>query len=67
MFVPLRIAGAFLEPKFSLDLADLIKAVTAQDVERVKQKLKNKTGDRLGNAIIHQLCVGKTRPGSSQA
>ena len=42
LFAPLRITGTFSDPKFSLDLKDLIKAVAAQDVVKLKAEAKAK-------------------------
>ncbi|GAA0424826.1 hypothetical protein GCM10009133_36710 [Cocleimonas flava] len=42
LFAPLRVTGTFSNPKFSLDLADLLKAVAAQDVEKLKLQAKEK-------------------------
>jgi len=42
LFAPLRITGTFSDPKFSLDLADLVKALAAQDLEKIKLQAKEK-------------------------
>ncbi|KAG1707734.1 Protein AsmA [Nymphon striatum] len=42
LFAPLRIHGTFSNPKFSLDLKDLIKTVAAQDLEKIKLKAEKK-------------------------
>lgn len=40
LFAPLRITGTFSDPKFSLDLEDLIKALAAQDLKELELKAK---------------------------
>ncbi len=40
LFAPLRITGTFSNPKFSLDLKDLIKALAAQDLKELELKAK---------------------------
>ncbi len=42
LFAPLRITGTFSNPKFSLDLKDLIKALAAQDIKKLKLEAKAK-------------------------
>ncbi len=42
LFAPLRITGTFSNPKFSLDMADLVKALAAQDLEKIKLQAKEK-------------------------
>jgi len=42
LFAPIRITGTFANPKFSLDMADLVKALAAQDLEKAKLKVKQK-------------------------
>ncbi len=42
LFAPLRVTGTFSNPKFSLDMADLIKALAAQDLEKIKLQAKEK-------------------------
>ena len=42
LFAPLRITGTFSNPKFSLDLADLIKALAAQDLKKLEIEAKAK-------------------------
>ncbi len=42
LFAPLRITGTFTNPKFSLDLKDLIKTLASQDIEKLKSQAKEK-------------------------
>jgi AsmA protein len=42
LFAPLTITGTFSNPKFGLDLQDLIKTLAAQDIEKVKREAKQK-------------------------
>ena len=115
LFAPLRITGTFSNPKFSLDLQDLIKALAAQDlkelelkakakleeekqalklkvenekkalmlkvedekakqllkIEKAKvdaiQKLKSKTGDKLGNQILNKITGEKPKPAADSS
>jgi AsmA protein len=46
LFAPLRITGTFTNPKFSLDLKDLIKALAAQDIEELKLKAEQKIAEQ---------------------
>lgn len=42
LFAPLHIYGTFSNPKFKLDLQDLLKVVAQQDLDRVKKEAKEK-------------------------
>ena len=42
IFAPLHIYGTFSNPKFKLDIKDLIKALAQQDLDKAKQKAKEK-------------------------
>ena len=42
IFAPLHIYGTFSNPKFKLDLKDLIKALAQQDIDKIKQEAKEK-------------------------
>ena len=42
LFAPLHIYGSFTDPKFKLDLKDLIKAIAQADLDALKQDAKEK-------------------------
>ncbi|MEE9350706.1 MAG: AsmA family protein [Thiotrichaceae bacterium] len=42
IFAPLHIYGSFSDPKFKLDLKDLIKALAQADLDKIKQDAKEK-------------------------
>ena len=46
LFAPLTITGTFSNPKFGLDLQDLIKSLAAQDIEKVKQQAKQQLEEK---------------------
>ncbi|HEC04572.1 MAG TPA: hypothetical protein ENI84_00040, partial [Thiothrix sp.] len=42
VFAPLHIYGSFSDPKFKLDLKDLVKALAQADLDKIKQEAKEK-------------------------
>ncbi len=42
LFAPLHIYGSFADPKFKLDLQDLVKALAQQDLDKARQKAEAK-------------------------
>jgi uncharacterized protein involved in outer membrane biogenesis len=42
VFAPLRIYGSFSDPKFKLDLAELVKSLAKEDLEKVKAEAKER-------------------------
>ncbi len=42
VFAPLRIYGSFSEPKFKLDLAELVKSLAKEDLEKAKLEAKER-------------------------
>lgn len=42
LFAPLRIYGSFTDPKFKLDLSELIKSLAKEDLEKIKLEAKEK-------------------------
>jgi len=42
VFAPLRIYGSFAEPKFKLDLAELVKSLAKEDLEKIKAEAKER-------------------------
>ena len=42
LFAPIRVTGTFSDPKFSLDMKDLLKALAAQDLKKLEAEAKAK-------------------------
>lgn len=59
LFAPLRIHGTFSNPKFSLDLKDLIKSIAAQDLEKIKLKAEKKLAEK--KKALQQKLAGEKK------
>ena len=46
MTVPIRVAGSFAEPRFSLDVDSLVKGAVKEKIEK-KAEIKKKAGDAI--------------------
>ena len=45
--VPIRVAGSFAEPRFSLDVDSLVKGAVQEKIEEKKAEIKKKAGDAI--------------------
>ena len=53
MTVPIRVAGSFAEPRFSLDVDSLVKGAVKEKIEEKKAEIK-----KAGDAIKKELEKG---------
>lgn len=60
LFAPLRIYGTFSDPKFKLNLKDLLKAVAQQDIDKVKLKAEKRLAQEK-KALTKKLAVEKAK------